>query len=322
VFEQFSRSRDSTAARARLTRLSGRSAPEGRRPDGADGRADDFDRPDGVVPVDDWGDPGGWAADDFAGGWVSADDYAGARDGPEGRRPEGAGPRVERWLPGAGKHRAGRVRDVLRSGAASSRGRLVALVSVVVAVAAVAVAVTVVGRGPEPERAPPLPAAHHGGSAGPGGMQPGAGAAAGGGPPTLVVSVVGRVRNPGLVKVRAGARVADALRAAGGAKRGVDLSTVNLARKVTDGEQIHVGVPAAAAAPVDGGAAGAPAGKINLNTATAEQLEELPGIGEVTAGNILDWRAQNGGFTAVEQLREVDGIGERRLATLRDRVTV
>jgi competence protein ComEA len=153
-------------------------------------------------------------------------------------------------------------------------------------------------------------------------MQPGAGAAAGGGPPTLVVSVVGRVRNPGLVKVRAGARVADALRAAGGAKRGVDLSTVNLARKVTDGEQIHVGVPAAAAAPVDGGAAGAPAGKINLNTATAEQLEELPGIGEVTAGNILDWRAQNGGFTAVEQLREVDGIGERRLATLRDRVTV
>lgn len=321
MFEQFSRSRDSTAARARLAGLSGPSAPEGDAW-GADGV------PDAVGPDD---VAGGWvAADDYAGpgdfgrpdGFVTVDDHAGARDGPEGRRPEGAGLRVEQWLPGAGKHRAGRARDVLRSGAASPRGRLVAMVAVVVAVAAVAVAVTVVGRGPEPERAPPLAAAQHGGSAGSAGVQPGAGAAAGGGPPTLVVSVVGKVRNPGLVKVRAGARVADALRAAGGANRGVDLSTVNLARKVTDGEQIHVGVPAAAAAPVDGGTAGAPAGKINLNTATAEQLEELPGIGEVTAGNILDWRAQNGGFTAVEQLREVDGIGERRLATLRDRVTV
>lgn len=198
------------------------------------------------------------------------------------------------------------------------RRRLVAVVAVVAAVVAVAVAVAAVGREPEPERAPPLAAAHT--SAGSGAV--GGDGATRGGPARLVISVVGKVRRPGLVKVRVGARVADALRAAGGPKRGVDLTTLNLARKVTDGEQIHVGAPAVAAAPAEGGAPGVPAGKINLNTATADQLEELPGIGEVTAGNIIDWRAQNGSFTAVEQLREVDGIGERRLATLRERVTV
>lgn len=135
-----------------------------------------------------------------------------------------------------------------------------------------------------------------------------------------MVSVVGKVRRPGLVRLRTGARVADAVKAAGGPRRGVDLTTVNLARRVADGEQIHVGAPTAAGAP--GTASGAAGGKISLNSATAEQLEELPGIGEVTAGNILDWRGRHGGFTAVEQLREVDGIGERRLAVLRERVTV
>lgn len=198
------------------------------------------------------------------------------------------------------------------------RRRLAAVVAVIAAVVAVAVAVAAVGREPEPERAPPLAAAHASGRSGAGGGDD----ASRGGRATVVISVVGKVRRPGLVKVRAGARVADALRAAGGPKRGVDLTTLNLARKVTDGEQIHVGAPATVAAPSESGAPGMPAGKINLNTATSEQLEELPGIGEVTAGNIIDWRAQNGAFTAVEQLREVDGIGERRLATLRERVTV
>lgn len=141
-----------------------------------------------------------------------------------------------------------------------------------------------------------------------------------------MVSVVGKVRKPGLVEVQAGARVADALKAAGGPRRGVDLTTLNLARKVVDGEQINVGAPAAPVGGAGGtgvpGGSGAPPGKISLNTATAQQLEELPGVGEVTAQSILDWRSRHGGFTAVEQLREVDGIGERRLAALRDLVTI
>lgn len=231
--------------------------------------------------------------------------FAPARDGPGG--PEG---RVEQWLPGAGKHRAGAARDVVRSvGPGVQRRRLAMAVAVVAVVLATVVAV-LVRAGPDAERAPALPAA--GASSAPASVSA---------RPLLVVSVVGKVRRPGLVEVRAGARVADALEAAGGPRRGVDLTTINLARKVVDGEQIHVGVPSAAA-PADGGGAGAPPGKINLNTANAQQLEELPGVGEVTASSILDWRARHGGFTAVEQLREVDGIGERRLAALRDLVTV
>lgn len=227
---------------------------------------------------------------------------------PDQPPPEEAGSRVELWLPGAGKHRAGITRDAVQT---ALPRRLVAVVAVVVLVAVVAVVALFVDRGPEPERAPPLPAAHTGGPP----------SVASGRSETIVVSVVGKVRRPGLVHLRTGARVADALKAAGGPRRGVDLTTVNLARRVTDGEQIHVGAPAAAGAQGDS-AAGAAGGKISLNSATAEQLEELPGIGEVTAGNILDWRGSHGGFTAVEQLREVDGIGERRLAVLRERVTV
>lgn len=144
----------------------------------------------------------------------------------------------------------------------------------------------------------------------------------------LVVSVSGKVARPGLVEVPDGARVADVLEAAGGALPGTDLTGLNLARKVVDGEQVSVGVPPAAdaaSAAVGGGAPGGgaagPAGKVDLNAATAEQLEALPGVGPVTAQRILDWRTRNGRFTRVEQLREVDGIGERRFATLRELVT-
>jgi competence protein ComEA len=144
----------------------------------------------------------------------------------------------------------------------------------------------------------------------------------------LVVSVAGRVRRPGLVRVPGGSRVADVLDAAGGALPGTDLATVNLARRVADGEQVSIGVPAAVdaapAGPAASGDAAAPAagGKVDLNKATLEQLDGLPGVGPVTAQRILDWRTRSGKFSRVDQLREVEGIGERRFSQLKDLVTV
>jgi competence protein ComEA len=136
-----------------------------------------------------------------------------------------------------------------------------------------------------------------------------------------VVAVVGKVRRPGLVRVPPGSRVADTLDAAGGVLPGVDLAGVNLARKVGDGEQVAVGVPPAPdAVPATGGepeAAGPGKAPLDLNAATVEQLDALPGVGPVTAQRIVDWRVRNGRFATVEQLREVEGIGERRLGQLR-----
>jgi len=146
-------------------------------------------------------------------------------------------------------------------------------------------------------------------------------------PGPLVVSVSGKVRRPGLVEVPAGARVADAVTAAGGPLPGVELSGVNLARKVSDGEQIAVAVPPApdaAGSAAAGGTpdTGPPVGPLDLNLATADQLDALPGVGPVTAERILEWRVRNGRFTSVEQLREVEGIGERRFSQLRELVRI
>lgn len=144
----------------------------------------------------------------------------------------------------------------------------------------------------------------------------------------LVLSVSGRVARPGLIELPDGARVADALEAAGGALPGTDLSTLNLARRVVDGEQIAVGVPPApdaAGAPAAAGggqAATAGGGPVDLNTATESQLDALPGVGPVTASRILEWRRIHGRFARVEQLREIEGIGERRFAQLRELVVV
>ncbi len=149
----------------------------------------------------------------------------------------------------------------------------------------------------------------------------------------LVVSVSGRVRRPGLVRVAAGARVADVVAAAGGALPGADLAGLNLARRVSDGEQVAVGIPAAPdaeggqlSASSSGSAASSggvgPPVKIDLNTATVAQLDALPGVGPVTAQHIVDWRTHNGRFAKIEQLREVDGIGEHRFQQLRDLVTI
>ena len=137
----------------------------------------------------------------------------------------------------------------------------------------------------------------------------------------IVVSVGGQVVHPGLVRLAQGARVADAVEAAGGAVPGTDLTGLNLARRLTDGEHVVVAAAVPAAGQV---AAEAPAGagaRVNLNIATLAELDALPGIGPVTARHILDWRSSHGPFATVDQLREVDGIGEARFAQLRDLVT-
>ncbi len=134
-------------------------------------------------------------------------------------------------------------------------------------------------------------------------------------PEVVVVAVAGRVRRPGLVRLPFGARVADALDAAGGPLPDTDLSTLNLARKVVDGELITVGVPAVAG-PGGGG------GLVNLNTATLEQLQTLPGVGPVLAQRIIDYREGHGGFVTVADLGQVTGIGDARYNELKSLVTI
>src|SRR3546814_1690664 len=119
---------------------------------------------------------------------------------------------------------------------------------------------------------------------------------------------------PRIVILPPGSHVVDAIKAAGGIRKGADLTGLNQARALVDGEQVVVGVPpppgqAASAAPAPGQPG--PGELVNLNTATVSQLEELPGVGPVTAQAIVGWRENNGGFRAVDQLLEVDGIGER-----------
>lgn len=135
--------------------------------------------------------------------------------------------------------------------------------------------------------------------------------AAAGGP---VVDVVGKVRRPGVYRLGSGARVQDAVAAAGGMLPGVDRVGVNLARRLTDGEQVVVGLPPAAGAPAAGteSVAGSPtaAAPVDLNTATTTQLDALPGVGPVLAQRIVDWRSQHGRFGSVDDLSQVSGIGE------------
>jgi competence protein ComEA len=154
-------------------------------------------------------------------------------------------------------------------------------------------------------------------------------------PQPLVISVVGLVQQPGLVTLAPDARVADAVSAAGGPLRGADTLGLNLARHLVDGEQIVVGIAApagqspalgssvgSATAPQMPAAPAKPVGPVDLNTATVEQLDALPGVGPVTAAAIVAWRTANGRFTAVDQLGEVDGIGPARLEKLRPLVRV
>ncbi|NED98190.1 hypothetical protein G1H11_23090 [Phytoactinopolyspora alkaliphila] len=152
----------------------------------------------------------------------------------------------------------------------------------------------------------------------PGGDGSGPGGASGGA--MLMVHVAGKVANPGVISLPSGSRVVDAIEAAGGAEAGVDLTPLNLARVVSDGEQVLVGVD-----PPPGHAdAGQPdhppgpeaGGRVSLNTATVQQLETLPGIGPALAQRIVEWRENNGRFTSIEELHEVSGIGPSKYADI------
>ncbi|GAA2860830.1 hypothetical protein GCM10010472_17690 [Pseudonocardia halophobica] len=266
-----------------------------------------------LAEVDEPADDHHESADEYS------DDYADEEQGSRnpGSRPSRLTRVASRWVPAA--WRSSRL-DPGRAGA-------LALV-LVAAVAAVVAAVGVWSARPRAEQVPPLPAVSLNTAVE---SSPVTSAPPTAAPTELVVSVSGKVRRPGLVRVPDGSRVADVLEAAGGAVPGTDLATLNLARRVADGEQVAVGVPAAAdaggaasgPAPTGGDAASVgPAGKIDLNHATVEQLDALPGVGPVTAQRIVDWRTRNGRFARVDQLREVEGIGERRFAQLRELVTV
>jgi competence protein ComEA len=227
-------------------------------------------------------------------------------DGNAVRAASRAGRLVQRWVPAP-------LWD-----ARWDPGRPGALVlSFVAALAAVVAAIGVWRERPVPEPAPVLPlvtaAAAKGSPAPPPGPAP-----------EVVISVVGRVLHPGLIHLPDGTRVADALAAAGGVLPSTDLMGLNVARRLTDGEQLLVGMAPPPGQPAVNQASGGPGAPqvVNLNTATLEQLDALPGVGTVTAQRILDWRVAHGRFTSVDQLREVSGIGQARLAQLKHLVRV
>jgi competence protein ComEA len=247
---------------------------------------------------------------------------------------------LPRWLPDAsqGTGWLARIR--------ADPGRAGAIALAVVAALAVLITIfTVVRDRPAPVMSAKLPPVERAASASPrSSASPSAGQPASPDRP-VVVSVVGLVHTPGLVTLAPGARIADALQAAGGAADGADTIGLNMARPVGDGEQIVVGLapvsgqpkvlgssvssgsaPAPGSAPASGPAPGSTKPKggevIDLNTATAEQLDALPGVGPVTAAAILAWRQAHGRFSSVDQLGDVDGIGPARLDKLRPLVRV
>ncbi|MGH3437149.1 MAG: ComEA family DNA-binding protein [Sciscionella sp.] len=241
-----------------------------------------------------------------------ADDRTGdsGQDGavPPALPSDRVGRLVERWVPG-GATTGGWLRTAMR-------GRwMPVLLAVAAVLAAGLVAAGLLSATPRQEPAPPLPVAALST------RQQSSPTAS----PSIVISVVGKVADPGLVTLTAGARVADAVAAAGGAAVGADITALNLARKLSDGEQIYVGIPVPpAAAPAQGavatGSGAVP--RVNLNTATPEQLDTLPGVGPATAKRIIAWRGAHGRFQSVKQLRDVRGIGPAKLADLQDLVTV
>jgi len=140
--------------------------------------------------------------------------------------------------------------------------------------------------------------------------------------PDVTVYVCGAVRSPGVVRLPAGARVCDAIELAGGATTAAELAAVNLAAKVVDGQQIVVPERGEAPAAVAAVASSAAGGLVNINTATAAELEELQGVGPATAQAIVDYRTEQGPFTAIEDIMDVPGIGDAKFAAMKDSITV
>ncbi|MFD8272766.1 helix-hairpin-helix domain-containing protein [Streptomyces flaveolus] len=254
-------------------------------------------------------------------------------------RGDAVGPVAPAWRERVGPALRERMPVWVQNRCGMERRSVAALAVLLVVAAAFAVQHFWTGRtetvaAPEVVRA----AAAHG-TEGEGGAPADAGTAAGAPRPTatasagaeIVVDVGGKVREPGIHRLPAGARVEDALRAAGGVRPGTKTDGLNRARFLVDGEQVIVGAPVppgagtGAGGTAPGSAAGTVAGAgptapVSLNTATVDQLETLPGVGPVLAQHIVDYRTQHGGFRSVDELREVNGIGERRFADLRDLV--
>ncbi len=245
---------------------------------------------------------------------------------PAGRHVRPPRPGGARRLGGALRGWLGdRVPETLRGRVGLDAGPVLLVVGLV-ALALTATAFVVLRMGGDAEPVPRLSALQNP-SASPSPLVPSAGATAASStvPGTVTVDVAGKVRRPGVTTLPAGSRVVDALKQAGGARGQVDLSSLNLARVLVDGEQILVGRPAAPgglAASASTAAPDAAGALVNLNTATSAQLDTLPGVGPVTAQKILDWRTANGAFSSVDELLEVDGIGEKTLAELAPHVTL
>ncbi|WP_329227789.1 ComEA family DNA-binding protein [Streptomyces canus] len=268
--------------------------------------------------------------------WRDADARGGAWRDTDSGSENGHGYRARDWRERAGSALRERMPVWLQARCGLERRNVVALSALLVVAAVFAVQHFWTGRtqsvqAPEVVRAA-APFGESGASSA-GGRRGAAGQAVSGGAPNatgpagaeIVVDVSGKVREPGIQRLPAGSRVADALKAAGGVRPGTNTDTLNRARFLVDGEQVIVGGPAAPApAPGTGGSApGGPAGPaapVSLNTATVDQLDTLPGVGPVLAQHIVDYRTQHGGFRSVDELREVNGIGDRRFADLRNLV--
>lgn len=139
---------------------------------------------------------------------------------------------------------------------------------------------------------------------------------------TILVHVAGKVKKPDVYPLLQGSRVADGIKAAGGAKKGVDLSDINLARILIDGEQIYVGYVAAVDRSTPKNSVKKYSGIVNINRATKAEFDSLVGIGPVIAGKIVTYRNQNGSFMAIEDLLKVSGIGAKTLERIRPRLTL